>query len=184
MARCPFEEIKTVYSHPQALAQCRRWLSSYLPRAELVQVFSTVKAAEQAAEDPTGAAIAPAPAAQVYGLQILEAGIQDLASNITRFLAIGSTVPGPTGRDKTAAILSIKDRVGALHTLMGCFARHGVNLSNIQSRPSKRKVWNYYFFVEMDGHSSDSDLQGALEELEQQCQMVKVLGSWPKPIDE
>lgn len=183
MARCPLEEVKTVYSHPQAIAQCRRWLGTNLPRAELVQVFSTVKAAEEAAEDPTGAAIAPAPAADVYNLNILESGIQDLASNITRFLVIGPSFPAPTGRDKTAVILSIKDRVGALHTLMGAFARHGVNLSNIQSRPSKRKVWNYYFFVELDGHATDPDFQAAMEELEQQCQMVKVLGSWPKPVD-
>lgn len=184
MARCTRDEIKIVYSHPQGLAQCRRWLSANLPKAELVQTFSTVKAAEQAAWDPKGAAIAPAPAAEVYGLRILDAGIQDLSTNITRFLAIGAAFPGPTGKDRTAAILSIKDHVGALHELMGAFARYSINLSNIQSRPSKRKAWNYYFFVEMDGHATDANVRDALGELEQLCQMVKVLGSWPKPSDE
>ncbi|HEX9016556.1 MAG TPA: prephenate dehydratase domain-containing protein, partial [Chloroflexota bacterium] len=181
---CALEEIKTVYSKDQGLAQCRRWLAANLPKAELVQTFSTVKAAELAAGDPTGAAIAPAPAAEVYGLTILQAGIQDLSTNITRFLTIGPSVPGPTGQDKTAAILSIKDHVGALHELMAAFAGNGINLSNIQSRPSRRKAWNYYFFVEMDGHASDANVQRALGELEQQCQMVKVLGSWPKPADD
>ncbi len=184
MARCTRDEIKTVYSHPQGLAQCRRWLAANLPKAELVQTFSTVRAAEQAAADPTGAAISPALAAEVYGLNILEPGIQDLSTNITRFLVIGSSIPAPTGRDKSAVILSIKDRVGALHDLMTVFAREKINLSNIQSRPSKRKAWNYYFFIELDGHASDSGVQAAIAELEHQCQMVKVLGSWPRPSDE
>lgn len=181
MARCPRGDIKAVYSKDQALAQCRRWLAANLPRAELVQTFSTARAAEQAAGDPTGAAIAPALAAQVYGLDILEPGIQDLSNNITRFLVIGSTHPGPTGRDRTAAIISIKDRVGALHDMMEVFAREGINLSNIQSRPSRRKAWDYLFFMEMDGHSTDANVRSALQILEQQCSMVKVLGSWPKP---
>lgn len=180
MARCRKDEIKTVYSHPQALAQCRGWLAANLPRAELVQSLSTARAAGEAAADPTGAAIAPSLAAEVYGLEILEAGIQDLSNNITRFLAIGSTYPGPTGRDKTAAIISIKDRVGALHDMMEVFARGGISLSNIQSRPSRRKAWDYYFFIEMEGHAADGNVRAALEELERQCSMVKVLGSWPR----
>ncbi len=180
MARCPKEEIRTVYSKDQALAQCRRWLANNLPRAELVQTFSTVKAAEQAAADPTGAAIAPALAAEAYGLTILEAGIQDFSTNITRFLAIGSTIPGPTGRDRTAVIISIRDRVGALHDLMEVFAQQGINLSNIQSRPSRRKAWDYLFYIELDGHATDAPVMAALETLEHQCPMVKVLGSWPR----
>ncbi len=184
MARCARDEIKTVYSHPQGLAQCRRWLAANLPKAELVQTFSTVRAAEQAAVDPTGAAISPALAAEVYGLDMLEPSIQDLSTNITRFLVIGSTIPGSTGRDKTAVILSIKDRVGALHDLITVFAREKINLSNIQSRPSRRKAWNYYFFIELDGHATDPNVQAACAALEQQCQMVKVLGSWPRPNEE
>lgn len=180
MARCRKEEIKTVYSHPQALAQCRGWLAANLPRAELVQSLSTVRAAEQAAEDPTGAAISPAMAAEVYGLEILEAGIQDLSNNITRFLVLGSTFPGPSGRDRTAVIVSIKDRVGALHDMMAVFAQSGVSLSHIQSRPSKRKAWDYLFFMEMEGHAYDPNVKSALEQLEQQSSTVKVLGSWPR----
>lgn len=181
LARCRKEEIATVYSHPQALAQCRNWLASHLPRVELVQSLSTARAAEQAAADPTGAAIAPALAAEVYGLEILESGIQDLSSNITRFLAIGPSYPGPTGRDKTAVIISIRDRVGALHDMMEVFASAGINLSNIQSRPSKRKAWDYFFFIEMEGHATDPNVRSALDTLEHQCSMVKVLGSWPRP---
>jgi chorismate mutase / prephenate dehydratase len=184
MARCALDEIRTVYSKDQGLAQCRRWLATNLPRAELIPAFSTVRAAEQAAADSTGAAIAPALAAEIYGLDLLEAGIQDLSTNITRFLAIGTNFPAPTGQDRTAVILSIKDRVGALHDLMSVFAKERINLSNIQSRPSKRKAWNYYFFIELDGHATDPGVQTALASLEHQCQMVKVLGSWPRRVDE
>ncbi len=179
LARCSKEEIRTVYSHPQALAQCRRWLTTNLPGVETVQTFSTSRAAEQAAADPTGAAIATSLAADVYGLEVVEAGIQDLSNNITRFLVIGRTLPAPTDRDKTAVIVSIKDRVGALHDMMELFAREGINLSNIQSRPSRRKAWNYFFFIEMSGHSTDAAMARALGSLEQQGSEVKVLGSWP-----
>lgn len=182
MARIPLGEIRTVYSHPQALAQCRGWLSAHLPGVEQVQTPSTARAAELAAGDPAGAAIAPALAAEKYGLQILEAGIQDMSSNITRFLAIGRGYPGPTGQDKTAVIISIKDRVGALHDMMKVFAEHGISLSNIQSRPSRRKAWDYIFFIEMEGHAGDPRVRTALEILEEQSEMVKVLGSWPRPI--
>ncbi len=180
MARCRKEEIQTVYSHPQALAQCREWLAANLPKVELVQSLSTVRAAEQAAADPTGAAISPSMAAEIYGLEILEAGIQDSSNNITRFLVVGTESPGPTGRDRTAVMVSIKDRVGALHDMMGVFALAGVSLSHIQSRPSKRKAWDYLFFMEMQGHASDPNVKAALGELEQQSSMVKVLGSWPR----
>lgn len=183
MARCRKEEIATVYSHPQGLAQCQNWLAANLPHAEQVQSLSTARAAEQAAADPTGAAIAPALAAEVYGLTILAPSIQDLSNNITRFLAIGRTCPAQTGRDKSAVIISIKDRVGALHDMMEVFAREGINLSHIQSRPSKRKAWNYFFFIEMEGHAADPNVKRALEMLEQQGSDVKVLGSWPRPIE-
>jgi chorismate mutase / prephenate dehydratase len=181
MARIPREQIERIYSHPQALAQCRRWLSAQFPRAEQIQTLSTAGAAEQAAKDPAGAAVAPALAAEKHGLEILEAGIQDLSNNITRFLAIGSSSPEPTGQDKTAAIISIKDRVGALHDLMKVFAERGISLSNIQSRPSRRKAWDYMFFVEMEGHAEDAHVRSALQALEEQTEMVKVLGSWPRP---
>ncbi len=180
MARCRKEEIKTVYSHPQALAQVRGWLAANLPGAEPVQSLSTARAAELAAADPTGAAVAPALAAEVYGLDLLETGIQDLSNNITRFLAIGAATAGPTGRDKTAVIVSIKDRVGALHEMMEVFAQTSVSLSHIQSRPSKRKAWDYLFFMEMEGHVADANVKTALERLEQQGSTVKVLGSWPR----
>lgn len=180
LARCPKEEIRTLYSHPQALGQCRNWLAANLPRAEIVQTLSTVRAAEQAAEDPTGAAISPALAAEIYGLEILETGIQDLSNNITRFLVMGQASPAATGRDKTALMVSIKDRVGALHDMMELFAREEINLTTIQSRPSRRKAWSYFFYIEMEGHADDPNVSAALKGLEKQDSDVKVLGSWPR----
>lgn len=180
MARCPRGEIQTVYSHPQALAQCRGWLAANLPRAETVQSPSTVKAAEQAAADPTGAAIGPGLAAEHYGLDILEEGVQDLATNITRFLVVGPRIASPTGRDKTALMVGIRDRVGALHDMMGVFAREGISLTNIVSRPLRGKAWEYIFFLETGGHAEEPAMGRALAELEQQCSMVKLLGSWPR----
>jgi chorismate mutase / prephenate dehydratase len=180
LARCRKEEIRTIYTHPQALAQCRSWLAANLPGVETVQALSTVRAAEQAAADPTGAAISPALAAEIYGLDTLEAGIQDMSNNVTRFLVMGREPSPSTGADKTALMIGIKDRVGALHDMMELFAQQEINLNTIQSRPSRRKAWNYFFYIELEGHVDDSNVATALERLEQQGSEVKVLGSWPR----
>lgn len=180
LARGPLESIERVYSHPQALAQCRRWLSEHLPGRDIQHVTSTARAAELAASEAGAAAIAPHLAAEVYGLQVLAEHIQDLTSNSTRFFVIGMHASRePTGQDKTAICFSIKDRVGALRDVVNVFAEAGLNLSSIHSRPSKRRAWDYLFFLEIEGHVADPRVAGALREVEQHCVFLKVLGAWP-----
>ena len=180
MARVPREEIQTLYSIPIALAQCRGWVARNLPGRAIVDVSSTARAAMMAAEDPTGAAIGPRLAADQYGLSVVDQDIQDLASNYTRFYVIAAAAAGePSGRDKTAIVFSIRDRVGALRDAADVFARRGINMSSIQSRPSRQRAWNYVFFIELAGHEGDGVLTEALEELRSQCVFLRVLGSWP-----
>jgi len=175
------DDIKLIYSHPSALAQCRGWISRNLPGREVMSVVSTARAAEMASKDPAGAAIATALAAEVYGLRILESGIQDLSSNWTRFLVIGTSVSErPTGNDRTFLVFSIKDRVGVLRDVINTFSDQGVNLASIQSRPSRRRAWDYVFFVELDGHAAEERVRLALEQAEPHTVFMKVLGSWPR----
>ncbi len=178
LGRGRLDQIRRVYSNPQALAQCRRWLQENLPQAELIEVASTARAA-QLVTDEESAAIANAAAAEVYGLPIIAARIEDSATNLTRFLVIGPRRSPPSGHDRSAVIFAVRDRVGALHDALGVFARHGINLTRIESRPSKRRPWEYVFFVDLEGHPEDAHVQAALRELEEQCTMVKVLGAWP-----
>lgn len=180
LARGKTADIRTIYSNPVALAQCRGWLAQHLPGREIVDAASTARAAAMAAEDPSGAAVAPQLAAAEYGLEIVDRDIQDVANNYTRFYVIGPALETqPTGRDKTAVVLSIRDRVGALRDLADAFAARGINLSSIQSRPSRKQAWEYVFFVEFAGHERDRIVQEALTALQDQCLFVKVLGSWP-----
>jgi chorismate mutase/prephenate dehydratase len=168
-----------VYSHPQALAQCRRWLLANLPHAETLESSSTAAAAQRAAEEAGVAAIGTEEAAERYGLAVLARSIQDQAHNTTRFLLVGHAIAEPSGRDKTSLLFSVRDRVGALHDVLGVFARRGINLTRIESRPSRRQPWEYVFFVDFAGHPSDAPAAAALAELEGACTMVKVLGAWP-----
>jgi chorismate mutase/prephenate dehydratase len=180
LSRVKKEEIRTLYSNPVALAQCRGWVGRSLPGRTIVDAVSTARAAMMAAEDPTGAAIGPRLAATEYGLEIVEEDVEDLASNFTRFYVIAPTgASGPTGRDKTAIVFSIRDRVGALRDVADVFARRGINMSSIQSRPSRRRAWDYVFFIELGGHEQDALVKAALEDLLAQCAFLKVLGSWP-----
>ena len=181
MARCPLAEVRRVYSHPQAAAQSRRWISENLPgREEVVHVASTTRAAELAAAEAGAAAIAPRLAAKTYGLNVLAENIQDLTSNFTRFFVIGLEPSSrPTGHDKSAVCFSIRDRVGALRDVVQLFAEAGINLSSIHSRPSKRRAWDYLFFVEVDGHAADPPVAAVLRAVEQKCVFLKVLGAWP-----
>jgi chorismate mutase/prephenate dehydratase len=181
LACCPREQIRTVFTNPVALGQCRRWLAANLPDREIVQVVSTARAAAQAAETPASAAIAPRLAAEVYGLEVVAADIEDFAQNYTRFYVLArEMVGGPTGADKTALLLSIRDRVGALRDVLQIFAAAEVNLSSIQSRPSRRRAWDYLFFVELLGHAADPRIQDALRAVERHCVFLKVLGAWPR----
>ncbi|MEA2639020.1 MAG: chorismate mutase / prephenate dehydratase [Chloroflexota bacterium] len=180
VSRTSLDEIKTIYSIPIALGQCRNWVARNLPGRTVVDAVSTARAAQMAAEDPTGAAVAPALAAKEYGLDIVGRDIQDLASNWTRFYVIARSCDSkPTGRDKTAIAFTIRDHVGALRDVADVFARRSINMSSIHSRPSRRRAWDYVFFVEFAGHEADAVVDEALEELRRQCAFVKVLGSWP-----
>lgn len=180
LSRTTKEEIRTLYSNPVALAQCRGWVARNLPGRAIVDASSTARAAMMAAEDPTGAAIGPRLAASQYGLEIVEEDVEDLASNFTRFYVIAlAGASGPTGRDKTAVVFSIRDRVGALRDVADVFSRRGINMSSIQSRPSRRRAWDYLFFVEFAGHEQDALVRAALDDLLAQCAFLKVLGSWP-----
>jgi chorismate mutase/prephenate dehydratase len=171
--------IRTVCSHPQALAQCRQWLASNLPSATLEEVSSTVTAAERAANDPTVAAVAGELAARLYALAVLRSRIEDNPANSTRFLVVGWRGMPLTGKDKTSILCSLKHEVGALSTFLEPFARHGLNLTKIESRPTKRRPWEYVFFVDFEGHLDTPPVQAVLSEVRQRCLFLKVLGSYP-----
>jgi chorismate mutase/prephenate dehydratase len=178
--------IKRVLCHPQAAGQTRLWLAEHLPGVAVLPSTSNGKAAELAAQDTTGtiAAIAPRIAGDVYRLNELADNIQDVAGNVTRFLVVArSPSEGATGHDKTAVVFSIRDRVGALRDLAEAFSTNQVNLSSIQSRPSKRRAWDYVFFVELDGHISEVRVRDALSKAEEHTVFLKVLGSWPVPTE-
>jgi chorismate mutase/prephenate dehydratase len=173
-------EIKKIYSHPQAIAQCRRWIERNLPHITIIDATSTAKAAELASRDEEGAAIASELAAKIYDLRFVERHIEDNRNNYTRFLVVSKEFPPPTGKDKTSVMLSIKDRPGALYEVLTPFKKAGMNLTKIESRPSKRKAWEYIFFIDMDGHAQDKKVKKALKEIEKDCIFLKVLGSYQR----
>jgi chorismate mutase / prephenate dehydratase len=168
-----------VYSHPQVFGQCRRWLMENLPKAELVPVSSTSKAAEMAAADPTSAALAGELAAELHGLTRLESDVQDIGGNMTRFLVLGKEYGGPSGNDKTSVLFAVKHRAGALYQALESFKKHDINMTKIESRPSKAKAWEYYFFVDLAAHADDPPVSRALAELSEHCLLMTVLGSYP-----
>ena len=173
-------DIRRVYSHPHAIAQCRNWLESHLENAEIVDMPSTAKAAEIASSEPHSGAVASSYAAKLYDLSVLEKRIQDIPYNYTRFLVIGKKEETPTGHDKTSLMFSLKDNVGALYHALKPFADHGVNLTKIESRPHKGKAWDYIFFLDLEGHCTDERLAAALEAFREVCSELKLLGSYPR----
>jgi chorismate mutase/prephenate dehydratase len=173
------EEIKKIYSHPHAIAQCRNWLEANLPHVPLSEVASTARAAEICADDPTAGAIASEVAAQLYGLKVVKARIEDNLNNFTRFLILSQKPPERTGKDKTSLMLSVKDKVGALYDLLRPFASLGINMTKIESRPSRRKAWEYIFFVDIEGHVEEDRVKKAIEEVKSRCLFMKILGSYP-----
>lgn len=174
------EDVRKVYSHPQALAQCRHWLEENLPNVPLVDVASTALAAQIVAEDLNAAAIAGCSAAEHYGLKVVRSRIEDQVNNFTRFIVVSRKMAEPSGNDKTSILFSVKDEPGILYRMLEPFARRGVNLSKIESRPVKTKAWEYIFFLDMAGHVSDPPVRDAIEELRGFCQFLKILGSYPK----
>lgn len=181
LANGPLSQIKKVYSNPQVFGQCRNWLLSNLPPSQVKEVWvaSTTEAAQKALKDRKAAAIASSESAKIYGLKVLKRNIQDIPHNTTRFLVIASQDVPPTGHDRTSIIFSIKDKVGALHAMLTPFTRNKINLTKIESRPSKKKAWDYYFFVDFEGHRLDMNVKKALNQLEGMCKYLKIVGSYP-----
>ena len=179
------EEISRVYSKDQALAQCRHWLQRHLPQAQLVEASSTSRAVQMAKDEPGTAAVASELAAEFHGVPVVERNIQDRADNTTRFFVLGKTPSGPVGggKDLTSLLVSLGDEAashsGALLKMLMPLAERGINLSKIESRPSKKRPWDYYFFLDVTGHFEDDSMKAALAELKKFCPMVKWLGSYP-----
>lgn len=181
ISREPLEKIRIIYSRDQALGQCRDWLRRNLPTAQVEPVDSTSAAVVRAGATPGAAAIASRLAAELHGVPVVTAGIQDKADNVTRFLVLGKNVSPPLGqgRDKTSLVFSLHDRPGALLRALEPFSSRGVNLSKIESRPSRQKAWHYYFFIDCLGHWEDGVVQEAVAALRNECPFVKWLGSYP-----
>lgn len=174
--------LKTVYAHQQALAQCHRWLDNHLRGVGRVAVSSNAEAARRASGEQDAGAIAGDGAAALYRLNVLARDIEDEPNNTTRFLVIGRTTSPPCGRDKTSLLFSVNNRPGALYRVLEPLGKHGISMTRIESRPSRRGMWDYVFFVDIEGHVQDEKVAAALRELEQAATMFKVLGSYPASI--
>jgi len=182
MAR--LEDIKRVCGHAQSLAQCRGWLSEYLPAVERIAVSSNAEGARRARDESGTAAIAGGTAADLYGLKVMVANIEDRPDNTTRFLVVGRKLLAPSGDDKTSILVSAADTdsPGALYRLLEPLARHQISMTRIESRPSRQRKWHYVFFLDLEGHAGEAKLKAALEELEQGASLFRVLGSYPKAV--
>ncbi|WP_170229858.1 prephenate dehydratase [Polyangium fumosum] len=170
--------ITRVYGHAQSLAQCQRFLKHTLPLAERVAVSSNAEAARLAAREPETAALAGKRAAAIHALAILAEGVEDDPTNTTRFLVIGETSAAPSGHDKTSLVMSAPNRPGSMLALLRPFSRHGVSMTKLESRPSRRGLWDYLFFVDVEGHAEDVAVRRALIELEARAGYLKILGSY------
>ncbi len=178
-AASKIENLKKVYSHPQPIMQCQRWIEKHLSHAQVIEVESTARAAEICFNDPAAGAIASELAAKLYGLKVLASRIEDNAHNTTRFLIIARKPISRTGKDKTSILFSIKDKTGALYRILQPFAEKKINLTKIESRPSKRKPWEYFFYLDIEGHQEDEKVRKALSALQDNCIFFKILGSYP-----
>ena len=174
--------IRKIVSHQQSLAQCRHWLESHMPGIETVSVSSNAEAARLASEDDAIAAIAGITAAEIYKLDTLARNIEDNPDNTTRFLVIGKLEPQPTGKDKTSLLMTTRNQSGALSNLLMPLARHNVSMTRIESRPSRTGLWEYIFFVDIEGHKDDENVVKALAEMQQEAAFLKWLGSYPRAI--
>ncbi|MFT7538568.1 MAG: chorismate mutase/prephenate dehydratase [Lysobacterales bacterium] len=179
MAKCNLSDIKNIYSNPMVFGQCRNWLAQNCPDAGQILVASTTEAAQKAAKQKYAAAIASSLAARVYEVPVIQANIQDIAHNSTRFLIVSDQDVPATGKDRTSILFSIKDKVGALHDMLVPFRKNKINMTKIESRPCKKRAWDYYFFVDFEGHRDDKNVKKALEQLEGMCKYLKIVGSYP-----
>jgi len=177
-----WQNVSRVFSHQQSLAQCSNWLQKNLPDAELIPVSSNAEAARLASTEPNSAAVAGTTAAEIYGLKAVQVNIEDLPNNTTRFLIIGNQQVPPSGDDKTSLLITAKNQPGSLFHLLKPLAEHGLDMSRIESRPSKNANWEYVFFLDINGHVDSEPLKGALLELEQEAELMRVLGSYPRAV--
>jgi chorismate mutase/prephenate dehydratase len=180
MGNCSLEEVEKIYSKPEVFAQCRKWLSSTFKDAQAIPVASTARAAQIAASEQKSAAIGSTVAAELYGLRIICENIEDIANNVTRFLIISREDSKPTGEDKTSMLFSTAHKAGALVEVLDVFKRYGINMTNIESRPSRKREREYYFFVDFLGHRTDKHIQEGLEEARKHCLQLSILGSFPR----
>jgi chorismate mutase/prephenate dehydratase len=171
--------VRRIYSHAQSLAQCHEWLNRNLPHLPRVPVASNAEAARMASEDPESCAIAGEAAAQLYGLNVLAPNIEDVPNNTTRFLVIADHDAGPSGRDRTSLVFSATNRPGAIHDLLEPLARHGVDMTKLQSRPARSGLWEYVFYADINGHREDPEVAAALRALDERAAFVKIIGSYP-----
>jgi len=179
LSKTTLERIQKIYSKPQVFDQCRQWLIANCPSADRVAVGSTAEAALLASRVEGTAAIASSMAAEMYGLEVLGPAIEDNPQNQTRFLVLGRESAKPTGRDKTCLLFSVVDKAGALVGVLDVFRRCGINMTKIESHPAPTKTWEYYFFVDIQGHAEDENVQQALQEAREHCRQLEVLGSFP-----
>lgn len=180
LGTCQMADVRRVYSHPQAFLQCERWLEQNLPNAQRIEVDSTTQGMVEASRDEHGAAIGSDSAAEQYGLHILARYIQDSSDNTTRFLVISQNDSRPCGDDKTSIMFSVKDRPGTLIRVLRPFEELGINLSKLESRPTKRRAWEQAFFVDAAGHRESPLLQQAIERIKPECESLRILGSYPR----
>jgi chorismate mutase/prephenate dehydratase len=177
-----FATIKRVFSHGQSLAQCHEWLNTQMPHVERVAVSSNAEAARRAAEEAGSAAVAGEMAAEHYGLTLLASNIEDEPNNTTRFLILGDYAPKPSGRDKTSLVLSAKNEAGAVYAMLTPFATRGVSMTKFESRPSRVELWDYFFFIDIEGHRDDANVAAALADVAKIAGYLKVLGSYPMAV--
>ncbi len=183
LANCPPEEVQRIYSKPEALDQCRKWMTATYRDAQRIPAASSSKAAEMAAQEAGTAAIGSSMAAEVYGLKTLFANIEDNPNNVTRFFVIGRQPAKRSGDDKTSIIFTTAHKSGALVDVLDVFRRFNINLTNIDTRPSQKRNFEYYFFTDLVGHVEDENVQQALEEVKKHCLQVAVLGSFPRAVE-
>lgn len=179
MSNSDLKRVKRIYSKAEVFGQCRHWIETHLPGAELIETASTTAAAQRAQKEEGAAAIGSKLAATLYNLPVIAANIQDFAQNVTRFLVISRQMQQPSGKDKTSVLVSIKDKVGALHEMLAPIRKYKVNLTKIESRPSKKRAWDYYFFIDLEGHVDKPTVKKMLHEMEEKVKFMKVLGSYP-----
>ncbi len=180
LSKSPLEDIKKIYSKDQGFVQCRNWLQGNLPHAECINTSSTAEAARIASEEDGAASIGSILAAEPYGLNVVSESIEDSPNNFTRFFAIGNQTVAPTGKDKTSLLISIRNKPGTLQNIILPLAEAGIDLTKIESRPSRKRAWDYAFFIDLIGHIEEPKLRDAVEHISEFCTECRVLGSYPQ----